>query len=169
MSPSVATWSAVARTSAPTVAARAGDQPRLGEHAFGQAGALLLVVVGRRVVDHVVEERRRDDGVEIGDGHLARQRVHVAHHPRDVADAVVPALRFAVAPDDVVQGGQLGRPGPHGDRPRRPQLGVVTHRPSVLRDDRPPQAAPRRAARCGSGARTGRSDGPAARMTRWPC
>ena len=46
-----------------------------------------------------------------------------------MTDAVVAAVRLAVAPDDVVEHGQLGRARAHGDRPRRPQLGLVTHAP----------------------------------------
>ena len=54
---------AVALTSSATKAHRSDGQPSDAKLRLGEPGAALLVVVGSRVVDRVVEaRRRRDDG-----------------------------------------------------------------------------------------------------------
>jgi hypothetical protein len=114
-----------------------------GEHPLGEAGALLLVVVGPRVVDGVVEERGSDDRPLVGERDLDGQLADVAQDPRDVSDAVVATMGLPMAGDDVGQ--RAGRLGPSADRrgPRRLELDLVADRASL------PQ--------------------PPGRLQRWPC
>ena len=70
----------------------------LAERTLGQAGAGGFVVVTRRVVDRVVEERRGDDGVEVVDRMVGGESVSTWRTTqRDVAHVVVVPAGLAVA------------------------------------------------------------------------
>ena len=120
--------------------APAGRPSEVAERPRGQRRALLLVVGAPRVVDGVVVEGRRGHGAEVGHLDLDGQLVDVTDDPRDVAHAVVPAMRLAMAADDVVEGG-IGATAPADRRPpRRAQLDLVRHTVTLRRGTlrRPP-------------------------------
>ena len=92
------------------------------------------------VVRHVLDLARAEVVDRLGTGKVE----HVTDDPGDVAQTVVAPCRLPVPAQHLLELVEGGRVASHVVRPRRPQLGVVGHRPILA-----PSAS--------------------ARLARWPC
>lgn len=127
---------------------RPADRRQLGA---GEGGTAALVVGGARVVDGVVEERRRQGDTAVdGGAELVGELVDVAHDPHRVAHAVIAPVGLAVTADELVA--DLATAAPHlatGDHcPGDLQLQLVAHDASLAVAASSPSSVPLRTPVC---------------------